>query len=138
MSNIQAELGVLQAVPATDEIAVLCLEGEFDRASAPRIVEEGECILRDGKHLIVDISATTFIDSSAVGALFDIAAQAEKGRRVAVMQLGTAAIVERVLELMEVDQVLPRAKTRQEAIETVKQLVSPRQASAVGRLRTRR
>jgi anti-anti-sigma factor len=101
---------------------VLCLEGEFDRANASRIVEEGERILRDDKHLIVDLSATTFIDSSVVAALFQVATRAIEKRRIAVMQLGTFATVERVLELMEVDHVLPRAKTRPEAIQTVQQL----------------
>ena len=122
MSNMRAELGVLQVVPATDEIAVLCLEGEFDRANAPRIIEEGDRIIGDGKHLIVDLSASTFIDSSVINALFHLGDQAMTERRVAVMQLGTAAIVERVIELTRIERVLPRTATRQEAIETVERL----------------
>ena len=97
MSNAQAERAVLQVVPATPEIVVLCLEGEFDRANALRIVEEGERILGDDKHLIVDLSATTFIDSSVVAALFQVATRAIEKRRIAVMQLGTFATGERVL-----------------------------------------
>jgi len=122
MSSIQAERGVMHVVRATDEIAVLCLEGEFDMANASRIVDEGECIFGDGKHLIVDLSGVTFIDSSVVGALFQVAMRATDRQRVAVMQFGTVAIVERVIELMQVDQVLARAKTRSEAIHTVEQL----------------
>lgn len=121
-SNMQADLGVLRVVPATDEIAVLCLEGEFDMDNAPAIIQESERVLADDKHLIIDLSATTFLDSYAITALFDVAAEAAKAQRVAVMQLGTAAIVERAVKLTQVDQALPHTKTLPEAIHTIEQI----------------
>ena len=116
------QLGVLQVVPATDEIAVLRLEGEFDVDNAPAIAEAGGRILTDDKHLIVDLSATTFLDSYAITALFGVADEASMAQRVAVMQLGTAAIVERALELTQLDQAMPLRKTRTEAIDAIEQL----------------
>jgi hypothetical protein len=38
-----------------------------------------------------------------------------------VLQVGTAAIVERVLELVRIERVLPRAHDRQEAVRIIQQ-----------------
>ena len=42
-----------------------------------------------------------------------------------VLQLGTAAIVERVLELTAIERVLPRAHTRTEAVQMIQQKAAP-------------
>ena len=111
----------LRVVPETDEIVALSLEGEFDLANASRIVEEGERALANANHLIVDLSKATFIDSSVIAALFGIHKQASAHNRLAVLQLGTAAIVEKTLELSRVERIIPRANTRAEAIDTIQQ-----------------
>jgi len=41
--------------------------------------------------------------------------------RGVVLQLGTAPIVERVLEIVEIERVLPRAHDRQEAVRIIQQ-----------------
>lgn len=61
----------------------------------------------------------------AITALFDAAARARERQRIAVTQLGTVSIVERALELTQLDRALPRAKTRTEAIQTIEQLDGP-------------
>ena len=106
----------------TAEIAGLCLEGEFDLANAPQIIEEAERLVADEKQLILDLSEATFIDSSVIHALFRVGAEAKKNGRVVVLQLGTAAIVERVIEISKIDHVLPRVSTRPEAVDTIRQL----------------
>jgi anti-anti-sigma factor len=106
----------------TDEIAGLCLAGEFDMANAPQIIEEGERLLADDNQVIVDLSDATFIDASVIHALVRVGAEARKDGRVVVLQLGTAAIVERVIEISNIERVLPRARTRPEAIDTIDQL----------------
>ena len=78
------------------------------------------------KHLILDLSQATFIDSSVINALFDAHRQAKERGRLAVLQLGTAAIVELVLKLSEIERVLPRVHTRAEAIDTIRSLANQR------------
>ena len=121
----QYDLGELSVFAETDEIAGLHLEGEFDMANAPLIIEQGERLLADDKQLIVDLSDATFIDSSVVTALFRLGAVARKNGRVIVLQLGTAAIVERVIEISNMERVFPRVSTRSEAIDTIRQLQRP-------------
>lgn len=114
--------GSLRLEPQQGDTVCLCLVGEFDMANAASIDSEGERLLRAGKHLILDLSETTFIDSSAVTALFSVAKRARASQRIAVLQLGTAAIVETVLQLNCVERVLPRAHTRSEALRVIRQL----------------
>ena len=122
----QNDVGELHVLAETNEVAALCLEGEFDMANAPQIVGEGEQLLGGGKQLILDLSDATFVDSSAVHALFRLAATARKHDRVVVLQLGTAAIVERALEISGLHQVLPRASTRGEALAAIERLADGR------------
>ena len=113
--------GVISVVPETEEIVALCLEGEFDMANAPAVREEIDRTLEDGKHLIVDLSEATFIDSSFIDVLLR-AAKATRGTEQAiVLQHHTAAIVERVIEITGIEHVLPRAHDRREAVNHIPQ-----------------
>ena len=121
----QNEPGELHVVAAADGIAALCLEGEFDLANAPQIIEEGKRLLAEDKQVILDLSEATFIDSSVIQALAHLGAEATKKGRIAVLQVGTPAIVERVIEISGIDRVIPRTQTRPEAINTIHQLQRP-------------
>ena len=111
--------GVIRVVPETDEIVAICFEGEFDLANAPTLSDEIDRALESGNHLIFDLSEATFIDSSVIRALMR-AVKAVSGRKQAlVLQLGTAAIVERLLEIVKIEQVMPRAHDRQEAVQLI-------------------
>jgi anti-sigma B factor antagonist len=121
----QTQAGEVQVLAQTDQIAALCLEGEFDLANAPQIIEEAERLLADDKQVILDLSEATFIDSSVIHALFRVAAEARKTGRVVVLQLGTAAVVERVIQICNIERVLARASTRPEALDTIRQLQRP-------------
>lgn len=115
----QHSRGLIRVVPETDEIVAICLEGEFDLANAPALGDEIERALESRNHLIFDLSKATFIDSSVIRALMR-AVKAVSGREQAlVLQLGTAAIVERLLEIVKIEQVLPRARDRQEAVRLI-------------------
>jgi anti-anti-sigma regulatory factor len=70
--------GELHVLAETDQIAALCLEGEFDLANAPQIIEEGERLPADDKQVILDLSDATFIDSSVIQALSRLGAEAMK------------------------------------------------------------
>ena len=116
--------GVVRVVPETDEIVAVCLEGDFDLSNAPAIGKEVGLALEDGNDLILDLSQATFIDSSVVHVLVNASRAAIGSKRAVVLQLGTAAIVERVLEIAEIERVLPRVHERREAVRITKQASS--------------
>ena len=109
----------IEAVDVADGIAALDLEGEFDLTAADAIVEQAEEILAAGKHLIVNLSGATFIDSSTIQALFKADAAARKAGRVVVLQFGSRASVARVLSITGADEALPIRPTREQAIELI-------------------
>ena len=113
--------GVIRVVPETDEIVAVCLEGDFDLANAPALDDQVDRALRDGKDLIMDLSQATFVDSSVINLLLRTARAAGRREHSVVLQLGTAAIVERVLEITSIERVLPRAHNRQEAVRILQQ-----------------
>jgi anti-anti-sigma factor len=102
-----------------DDIVVLALEGDFDRHNAATLGEQLDRALETRKDLILDLSQVTFLDSSVVGELFRAALVAKESGQTAVLQLGTAPLVERVLEIVGIESMLPRAHHRQEAIQII-------------------
>ena len=106
----------ITVVRVTDAITALELEGEFDIAESPRIADEADRLLREQKHLIIDLSAATFIDSSVIHTLFRANAGARQLERCLVLQLGTAAGVKLVLDVTGADRTLKTATTREQAV----------------------
>ena len=113
--------GVVRVVPETDEIVAVCLEGDFDLSNAPAIGKEVGLALEDGNDLILDLSQATFIDSSVVHVLVNASKAVIGSKRAVVLQLGTAPIVERVLEIAEIERVLPRVHERREAVRIIQE-----------------
>jgi anti-anti-sigma factor len=103
----------------TDGIIAVCLEGEFDLANAPALREHVDSALASGNDLIVDLSHATFIDSSILRILFDGAKAVDGRDKTMVLQVATAPIVERALEIVKIERVLPRAHSRAEAVEMI-------------------
>lgn len=113
------EPGVVRLETVTDSITALALEGECDIATAPDVDEHVGQVLAQGKHLVIDVSGATFIDSSIVRALFAADDLAKARGRVFVMQVDGMARVNRTLALTGADTSLPTAASRAEAIDLV-------------------
>ena len=67
----------------------------------------------------MDLSEATFIDSSVIDVVVRASRTARQTERTIILQLGPAAL-ERVLEIVGIEQVLPRAHDRKEALEIVR------------------
>ena len=119
----EAREALVRVVEATDEIVALDLEGEFDISAAPDVAVHAKRAIDAGKHLILNLSDVTFIDSSMIHALFAAEAAAAKSGRRFVLQFGTHAAVERVLEITGTDKALTTAPTREAAIGLIEQPV---------------
>ena len=78
---------------------LVVLGGEHDLTSAEELRQTLDQSLGRCDHLIVDLSAAEFIDSTTIRVLMETRKHAiERDRKFSVV-LGTAAIVERVLEI---------------------------------------
>jgi len=88
------------------ETALIVLGGEHDLATAPRLQETVDEALASCRNLIVDISDATFIDSSTIATFVRAKDRAERSGGRFNLVLGTAAIVERALEVSGVIPVL--------------------------------
>jgi anti-anti-sigma factor len=120
----------LQVTEETDAIVAISLEGEWDMASAPLLTAQTQRALADEKHLILDLSRATFIDSSTINALIKTHATAsDRGQRL-VLQLATAANVERILEVSGIDHLIPRVSSRSGAIQIIQELEKTDDGSA--------
>jgi anti-anti-sigma factor len=86
--------------------------GEFDLANAYDLVAAGHAAVEDGRELLVlDLSAVTLIDSSAVHAIMDLTGHgAARGTRVVLVP--APARVQRVFALAGVEDTLPFASAR--------------------------
>ena len=116
----ESRRGVIRIARETDDIVAVRLEGEFDLSNAPTLGEEFDRALSRENDLILDLSDATFIDSNVVNALFRASKAVEGRGRTIVLQLGTEAIVERVLEIAGIESILRRARSRAEAIEMIR------------------
>ena len=115
--------GVIRFVPESDGIVAVCLEGEFDLANAPILCDQIDRELGDGNSLILDLSQATFIDSSVIDVLMRAVRTVSGRSQTIVLQLGTAATVERVLDIAGIDRVLTRVQDREAAVRIVQERV---------------
>jgi anti-sigma B factor antagonist len=87
----------------------LTVRGELDLAAAPQLRAAVEAILATGpRGLIVDLSPTTFLDSSGARALVHISrAAADRGIPLHVVAPPTNGPVRLTLDLLELHTVVP-------------------------------
>lgn len=86
--------------------AVVTAVGEFDLAMSARLQVELEAAILDlSPRLVVDLSATLFMDSSAIGALMSAAKLAQSNGGW-VRLVSPQRAVRRILELTQIDSVL--------------------------------
>lgn len=96
--------------------AVAVFAGEHDLATADETRTLLTSLIDENGLVVVDLSDAEFVDSSTVFTLLLCHQAAVARGRTFRLQLGTAPIVERVLELSGVLKVLDCVPTREEAL----------------------
>ena len=94
-----------------DGSPVLVLVDEHDLSTAPQIEEDLQVLITDNEIVVVDLSNTTFLDSSALGAVLRASQQARSLGHQVVVETGENESVERLLELMGLDRHLHRERS---------------------------
>lgn len=98
--------GALSArLSARDGTAELYLSGEFDLEGAPAVEQQLSSAVAAHSRLIVDLSALTFMDSSAIGVLARAKRACEAREAKLVVRIGHSP-VRRVLDLAGMNEFL--------------------------------
>ncbi len=104
------------------EIVVLVLLGEHDLSTAPDVRTEVDRAVGSGRDVIVDLSATEFIDSSILGVLVSgyraVNGAAEGGRTFAVVA-EPGGPVTRLFDLVAISDLIHVYPTRAAAVAAV-------------------
>lgn len=118
-------VGEVRTEPGDNGAQVAVLTGEHDLGTVPAVREAFEGVVAKGTPLIVDLSGTTFVDSSILGAVLDIRRQAgEADLGFAVVSDGAAEPVRRVLEVTGLAEELPVHPSREAAYAALAPAIS--------------
>lgn len=99
MSDASSHEPTIEVRSTEPHATLVVLRGEHDLSSAEELRRTFDECLALRHQLIVDLSAAEFIDSTTIRVLMEARAQAASLDRTFSVVLGTAAIVEQVLEI---------------------------------------
>jgi anti-anti-sigma factor len=101
-------------------IVAVELIGDLDVSAETLLTTSIRTALNRDDNVIVDMCRATFMDVAIARSLLRGHAEACAQGSMLVLQLATAHVVERVVELTRLDEVVPRVSTRVEAIGAIK------------------
>jgi anti-sigma B factor antagonist len=97
--------------------AVVSLEGEVDLYTAPELKQELHRLVGEGaKRIVIDMTATTFIDSTTLGVLLSVVKRVRPEGGVVVLVCPDRN-VKRIFEITLLDRVFTIVDTRPEAFD---------------------
>lgn len=96
--------------------AVVTFTGEHDLATKDAVEALLGSLIEESDHVVVDVSAAEFVDSSMIHILFKADRAARLRGSTFRLQIGTAPIVRKALELGGLLEQLDCASTREEAL----------------------
>ena len=117
--DVSFPVGAISETFVSDRIVALELRGEIDLALEGELRLRALHALDRNCHVIVDLSEATFVDASVIGALLSSHREAEYRGAVLALQMGTARIVERVIELTGMEDAIWRGRTRDEVVRFI-------------------
>ena len=112
-------LSTEQPVDGAD--CVVVLGGEVDLYTAPELKQELHRLVAEGAtQVVIDMTATTFIDSTTLGVLLSVVKRVRPEGGTVVLVCPDRN-VRRIFEITLLDRVFPIVDTREEAFEAVGQ-----------------
>ncbi len=109
---------IVEGVEHGDGVVAVVVTGEIDYRTSPQLREHlAEHITAGRRHLIVELSTVTFVDSTAIGVLVATAVKLEEaGGCLAVVCAEENERVLRIFEIAGVGSLIPPYSSREEAI----------------------
>ena len=100
-----------------DDVAVARIDGEIDAANVPWIATRLRGLLTNHSHaLVVDLSATTYIDSAGIAMLFELADEMRMHQQQLRVVVPPRSPIARMLALTGLDRVVPIHEAADEAV----------------------
>ncbi len=113
--ELNEEFRIMEEHPRSG-VTVLAVSGEADLHTAPELRERMQGAIDGGSStLLLDLSGTTFLDSTTLGVLFGGMKQLRE-RNGSMQLVVPQAEVRRVLEITQLDRVFSIHDTREEAL----------------------
>jgi anti-anti-sigma factor len=104
-----------------DGVVVAHVTGEVDLANAPRLGRAlARAIPNDAVGVVIDLSATTYLDSSGVSVVFDLAERLHARQQHMRVALPEDAPLRRVLRVVNLEAVVPIVVTADAAAEEIR------------------
>lgn len=107
---------------------VLSLHGEHDLATQPSLREQLQHVRAADGPIVVDLSPTTFVDSTIIGALLESATGAEAGEPGVFAVAPPGSTARRLADLVRLGEALPVHDDLVAAIDTAR--MSEREAAS--------
>ena len=101
----------------TGEVALLALEGEIDASNARDVAQRWRGALTNRSHaLVVDLDATTYIDSAGINELFALDAELRQRRQQLLLVIRPGSAVARVAAIVGLDRTIATHAARADAL----------------------
>jgi anti-anti-sigma factor len=116
MSDLaQLELG------SRDDVVVARLSGEVDLSNVSDVGEQlAEAVPNSALGLVLDLTATEYLDSSGVHLVFELAERLGRRQQQLRVVVPAGAPIRRVLRIVELDDTVPVLATVDEAVAAIR------------------
>jgi anti-anti-sigma factor len=107
-----------------DDVVVARLSGEIDLSNAAQVGEDlGAGVPNSALGLVIDLTATEYLDSSGVHLVFDLAERLQRRQQQLRVVVPDGAPIRRVLRIVELDGAVPVLATVDEAVAQIRAVV---------------
>jgi anti-anti-sigma factor len=104
-----------------DDVVVARLTGEIDLSNATEVGDElSSRVPNTALGLVIDLTATSYLDSSGIHLVFDLAERLQRRQQQLRVVVPQGAPVRRVLRIVELDHQVPVLATVDEAIADIR------------------
>jgi anti-anti-sigma factor len=104
-----------------DDVVIARLSGEIDLSNATEVGDElSTSVPNTALGLVLDLTATTYLDSSGVHLVFDLAERLRTRQQQLRIVVPAGAPIRRVLRIVELGDTVPILATVEEAAEAIR------------------
>jgi anti-anti-sigma factor len=103
-----------------DEVPVARLQGEVDASNVKEMGDRLRSLMSNRSHaLVVDLSATTYLDSAGINLLFALAEELRGRQQRLALVIAAPSPIARMVTLTGLDQTVPVRPTLPEALSEI-------------------
>ena len=104
-----------------DDVVVARVSGEIDMSNSVELGEElATAVPNSALGLVIDLTATAYLDSSGVHLIFDLAERLRQRQQQLRVVVPEGAPIRRVLRIVELDQSVPVLSAVDEAVAQIR------------------